>query len=152
MQRNTPTARYTSKPFLTPLLIGLVIGVIISQIPIPPRFPDTPNPTHLSQILFTGVSHNPEISKQVLASYFQMPHITQIARSSLKKGQVAAENWHKDMVEMFIFVEGNGILKLNDKNFSVKAGSISIIYPKTRHTIYNTGQKYLSLYTIASVP
>lgn len=56
------------------------------------------------------------------------------------------------MVELFIFVHGDGMLKLDKVNHSVTAGSISLVYPRTKHTIYNTGSDPLELFTIASVP
>jgi len=37
---------------------------------------------HVSSLPVVGVSHNPEIKKQVLASYLQLPHITQVSMST----------------------------------------------------------------------
>lgn len=81
----------------------------------------------------------------------QLPHVTQIALSTLKPGQVASENVHKDMTEMFIFIKGTGILRLDHINHTISDGSVAIIRPYTRHTIYNVGDDELQLYTIASV-
>lgn len=54
----------------------------------------TSEPVHISSLPMVGVSHNPEISKQILASYDELPHVTQIAQAYLKPGQVASENWY----------------------------------------------------------
>lgn len=76
-----------------------------------------------------------------------------MARASIKPGQVASENWHKDMTELFIFETGEGMLQLDDTNHSIKAGSLALVHPPTRHTIYNTGKTdAVDLYVIASVP
>lgn len=45
-------------------------------------------------ITATGVSHNPEIEKKVLAGYMDLPHVTQVARAELRPGQVASENMY----------------------------------------------------------
>lgn len=60
---------------------------------------------------------------------------------------------HKDMAEMFIFVKGKGVLRLDDANHSVTAGSVALVFPPTRHTIHNTGESEdLDLFTIGSIP
>lgn len=57
------------------------------------------------------------------------------------------------MAEMFIFVQGEGLLRLDNDNHSVTAGSVALVFPPTRHTIYNTGYiESLDLFTIASIP
>lgn len=57
------------------------------------------------------------------------------------------------MAEMFLFTQGEGILNLDGVNYSVRAGSISLIFPPVRHTIYNTGSNLsLDLISIASIP
>jgi len=84
------------------------------------RFPQTQPPSHISQLRAQGVSHNPEILKRVLATRDVLPHVTQISMATIKPGQVATENFHHDMVEMFVFLSGHGILRLDDTNHTVK--------------------------------
>lgn len=57
------------------------------------------------------------------------------------------------MVEVFVFTEGEGILHLDDRNHSVRSGSFAIVYPRTRHTIYNLPEaaKPLTLLSMAVV-
>lgn len=40
-----------------------------------------------------GVSHAPTVLKRVLAARDELPHITQIAFTTLHPGQVATKNW-----------------------------------------------------------
>lgn len=57
------------------------------------------------------------------------------------------------MAEMFIFTQGEGILHLGGVNYTVSKGTVSLIFPPTKHTIFNTGiHDPLELFTIASVP
>lgn len=56
------------------------------------------------------------------------------------------------MAEMFVFVNGEGVLNLDGSNFSISDGSVALVFPPTKHTIYNTADKPLELFTIASVP
>lgn len=133
----------------TPVFI--VIAILCFLLLFLTQATDHKPPFHISTLPHVGVSHNPEIRKQVLASYMQLPHVTQIALATLKPGQVASENVHKDMTEMFIFIKGAGILRLDHVNHSISDGSVAIIHPYTRHTIYNVGDNDLQLYTIASV-
>lgn len=76
------------------ILCGAFLQNIVAQRSSSVAFRGTPHPFKLSSVRAVGVSHNPEIKKQVLAGYFDMPHITQIAKSSLKPGQIASENWY----------------------------------------------------------
>lgn len=82
-------ARQAAFTFIVGFLLGLALNNGRSY-----TFPKTLEPKRLSEIPMTGVSHNPEIQKQVLASHNQLPHVTQIAKSVLKPGQVASENWY----------------------------------------------------------
>lgn len=41
-------------------------------------------PFQISSIPITGVSHSPEVNKQVLAGYFQLPHVTQVSLSPMR--------------------------------------------------------------------
>lgn len=52
---------------------------------------------------------------------------------------------------MFLFVAGDGVLSLDGKNYSVSDGSVALVFPPTKHTIFNTADKPLELFTIASV-
>lgn len=107
---------------------------------------------HLSQLSRRGVSHNPDIEKVVLADNGELPHVTQVAIATLRPGQIASRNHHKDMAELFYFLGGNGIVELGTRNHTVTAGSIVKAFPPTPHTIWNVDRSQpLVLLTVASV-
>lgn len=140
-------------PWLPPLLVGVVLGIAVSHIRAPApaarSFAPTGAPRLLADLPRQGVSHNPEIAKRVLAARGVLPHVTQIAEATLTAGQVAARNSHVDMVELFLFLEGDGILELGDANYTVGAGHYAVINPPTPHTIYN-GDGIMRLLTVAA--
>lgn len=47
---------------------------------------------NMSSLARVGLSHDADIFKRVMVEYFEMPHVTQIARATLLPGQVASEN------------------------------------------------------------
>lgn len=72
--------RHIAFAFALGILLGFVLrGGNVSSIP--PR--KTEAPFHMSSVAETGVSHNPEIKKRVLAGYLQLPHITQVCIQGL---------------------------------------------------------------------
>lgn len=58
------------------------------------------------------------------------------------------------MVEMFIFLRGHGVLRMDGNNYSIGKDTFATVYPPTRHTIFNDAdaEDPLSLLTIAAVP
>lgn len=57
------------------------------------------------------------------------------------------------MVEMFVFLRGQGTLGLDGFNYSVGKNTFATVYPPTKHTIYNDpdATEPLTLLTIAAV-
>ena len=81
--------------------------------------------TALDRIPDEGVSHNPEIRKQVMLRGGDLPHLTNFSRSRFAPGQAAIPHSHADMVEVF-FVEsgavaGSGQIQLSAKCDDTKA-------------------------------
>mmetsp|Transcript_17881 Transcript_17881/g.25823 ORF Transcript_17881/g.25823 Transcript_17881/m.25823 type:complete len:144 (+) Transcript_17881:198-629(+) len=97
--------------------------------------PDVSPYVHLDNIPFESVSHDANIYKQVLVRNGEMPHITQVARSELKPGQIASENWHVDMYEVFLVLSGNGTLILNGEALPMTPGACIRVAPPKRHKI-----------------
>lgn len=107
---------------------------------------------NMSSLARVGLSHDADIFKRVMVEYFEMPHVTQIARATLLPGQVASENKHRDMVEYFLFLSGNGIIRLDQRNHTIVRDSFVVVYPPMKHTIFNTGRVPIELLVVASVP
>lgn len=60
-------------------VLGTIFGTLLPVGQVPRKLKrKTMAPFHISNVPETGVSHNPEIKKQVLASYLQLPHVTQV--------------------------------------------------------------------------
>lgn len=62
------------------------------------------------------------------------------------------KNRHRDMVEYFLFLSGNGIIRLDQRNHTIVRDSFVVVYPPMKHTIFNTGRVPIELLVVASVP
>lgn len=54
----------------------------------------------------------------------EIPHINQIARIVLHPGQIATENSHMDMSEVFYIVSGEGVFKYDGEERAIKVERI----------------------------
>ena len=86
-----------------------------------------------------GVSHDPEIIKQVLLRRGDVPHLTAFSRATLKPGQSASAHEHRDMFEVFFVESGSGVIKIAETAHELAAGVCVLIEPGERHEITNTG-------------
>lgn len=99
----------------------------------------------LSDLPEEGVSHNPEIKKQVLLARGAVPHLTNFARSTLSPGQVARAHRHPDMYEVFFVESGAGVIKVDGREQSLGTGVCVLIEPGEAHEIVNNGAGNLVL-------
>ncbi|MDT7540183.1 MAG: hypothetical protein QOE33_87 [Acidobacteriota bacterium] len=99
----------------------------------------------LANIPEEGVSHNPEIKKQVLLRRGDVPHLTNFSRSRLASGQTASAHAHADMHEVFYVESGAGLMKINDEELRLERGVCVAVSPGERHEITNTGEADLVL-------
>jgi mannose-6-phosphate isomerase-like protein (cupin superfamily) len=63
-----------------------------------------------------------------------------VKKITVSPGQRLSYQSHKKRTENWTIVEGNGIFTLNDKEFKVTKGNITIIHPGEKHRIQNTGK------------
>ena len=91
------------------------------------------------------VSHNPEITKQVLLRRGDLPHLTNLSRSRLLPGQTARAHDHADMHEVFLVESGAGLMRVGDQEFALAAGTCVAVEPGESHEIENTGKDDLVL-------
>ena len=65
----------------------------------------------------------------------------------LKPGEKMAEkaHGHNLLDETFYFVEGDGVMIVNDKEFSALEGSVFLVEPKEIHNIRNDSQKAIKI-------
>jgi len=92
-----------------------------------------------------GVSHDPQITKQVLLRRGDLPHLTAFSRATLAPGQTAREHEHRDMFEVFFVESGAGVIKICGTEHSLQSGVCVLVEPGERHEITNTGSSDLVL-------
>jgi mannose-6-phosphate isomerase-like protein (cupin superfamily) len=65
----------------------------------------------------------------------------------LKPGEWMAEkaHGHNFIDETFYFVEGNGIMIINDKELEASEGSVFLVEPKEMHNIRNDSVKTIKI-------
>jgi mannose-6-phosphate isomerase-like protein (cupin superfamily) len=99
----------------------------------------------LADVPEEGVSHNPEIRKQVLLRRGDVPHLTNFSRSRLAPGQTVSAHTHANMHEVFYVEQGAGVMKINDEELLLERGICVAISPGERHEIANTREVDLVL-------
>ncbi|MCA1642300.1 MAG: cupin domain-containing protein [Acidobacteria bacterium] len=92
-----------------------------------------------------SVSHNPEITKQVLLRRGDLPHLTSLSRSRLLPGQTARAHAHDRMHEVFFVESGAGLMRVGDQEVALGAGTCVAVEPGESHEIANTGANDLVL-------
>lgn len=104
----------------------------------------------LDSIPATKVTHNPKISKKVLISKGEIPHITQYAKVTLTPGQIADAHTHSDMYEIFSIESGAGKILINNNEYQLTAGVCVTVEPGEEHEVQNTSHNNL-IFTIIGI-
>ena len=99
----------------------------------------------LDRVPEEGVSHNPEIRKQVMLGRGVLPRLTNFTRSKIAPGQSASPHAHADMFEVFFVASGTGVLLLDGEEHALKEGVCVVVEPGERHEILNQGTADLIL-------
>lgn len=95
--------------------------------------------------LWSEVSHNAAIRKQVFLTNGEVPNITQFARSVFQPGQVAPGHDHEDMWEVFFVTSGTLTITVDGATHQLSAGSTITLAPKEHHELRNEGSDDLHL-------
>jgi mannose-6-phosphate isomerase-like protein (cupin superfamily) len=85
------------------------------------------------------VSHNPKIKKHELLSRGDIDQVTIFSRAIFPSGETAGAHSHSDMTEVFYAESGQGVISVNGKLISLKAGTCVVVEPKESHELKNTG-------------
>jgi len=88
-----------------------------------------------------GVSHNPNLTKQVLIPKGEIPGLTGFSRTTFKPGQSADTHVHKTMYEVFYTESGKGVITVEDKEVVMEEGYCLTIEPGERHSQANPFDK-----------
>ncbi|MBO9997725.1 MAG: cupin domain-containing protein [Cyanobacteria bacterium SID2] len=99
----------------------------------------------LQNIPTQGVSHNPNIRKQVMLKSGDLPHLTNFAQARFAPGQVAAAHAHSDMCEVFFVESGSGTIYIDDTPYPLEPGTCIAVEVGEVHEISNTGEEELVL-------
>lgn len=97
----------------------------------------------LKDIKAEGVSHDPEIRKQVMIRNGNVPRLTSFSRAVFKPGQKITKHKHADMHEIFLIESGNGVIRIDGKDHKIRKGNCITVEPGDEHEIRNTGSKDL---------
>ena len=100
---------------------------------------------HLAKLPSQQVSHNPEISKKVMLSLGDLPHLTNFSQAVFAPGQIASKHCHQDMSEVFFVQSGEGKICIDTKSFSLSPGVCVAVEAGEDHEITNTGTEDLVL-------
>ncbi len=99
----------------------------------------------LNDTLKVGVSHNSEIKKKVLITSGQIPHLTQLARTTFKPGQIADSHVHQDLYEIFNVESGQGQIMIDKQKYILSPGVCVTVEPGEEHEVTNIGESNLVL-------
>lgn len=98
------------------------------------------NLIHLSDILETGVSHDPNIRKKVIIKNGRIPKLTNFSQSVIKPGQFCPAHVHPDMWEVYLVQYGEGTISIEGNDLEVKQGDCVIVDPGEKHSMQNRGK------------
>jgi len=101
--------------------------------------------TSLEELPVQGVSHNPEIKKQVMISNGVIPKLTNFSQSTLTSGQICHAHIHKDMWEVYLVEDGILTMICNGKTTHHPKGSCVSIEPGEEHAASNQNEGDLVL-------
>ena len=101
--------------------------------------------TNLNDLPQQAVSHNPEITKKVMLSSQDIPHLTNFSQATFAPKQVASAHFHQDMYEVFFVSAGAGIMKIDGKEHHLTPGVCIAIATGETHEVINTGTENLVL-------
>jgi mannose-6-phosphate isomerase-like protein (cupin superfamily) len=99
----------------------------------------------LRELPHEGVSHDPQIAKQVLLRRGDVPHLNAFSRATLAPGQSARSHQHPDMFEVFWVEAGVGRMQTADDEHQLAHGVCIVVEPGETHQITNTGSSDLAL-------
>jgi len=100
---------------------------------------------HLNKIETTKVSHNPNVTKQVLIGYGEIEHLTGFSRAVFPPGEIAYAHSHTNLTEIFFIESGEGTMTVDKETINLNPGMSIAVEPNEIHEINNTGDNDLTL-------
>jgi mannose-6-phosphate isomerase-like protein (cupin superfamily) len=75
-----------------------------------------------------------------------------VAWAEVDVGAISPAAWHKHTEEAYFIIEGEGVMRLDHKAFSVAAGDVVSIKPGVIHNIQNSGPSPLRIVVVTTPP
>lgn len=91
------------------------------------------------------VSHDEMLTKQVMLTRGDMPHLTHFSVTLLSQGQTTTPHLHKDLHEAFFVASGEGKIRVNATEHYLEQGVLVTVEPGEVHEISNIGSSDLVL-------
>ena len=98
-----------------------------------------------NQVSLQGVSHDPEILKQVLIANGEIPNLTYLSLASFSSGQSSTGHSHRDMYEVFFVNFGRGLIVIDGNSHELKPGVCVVVEPGEEHVLKNSGEEEMRL-------
>lgn len=99
----------------------------------------------LHELPILGVSHNPEIKKQVMIPNGVVPNLTNFSQSVFRQGDVCHAHVHRDMWEVYLVQEGTLTMTCEGETTQHPVGSCVAIEPGEDHAASNQHAEKLVL-------
>lgn len=99
----------------------------------------------LHEVPEEGVSHDPDIRKQVWIRNGEVPHLTNVSQSRFEPGQRCETHVHADMVEVFLVQAGRGTIVVDGQPHVLAPGVCVVVEPGEAHALANDGAEPLVL-------
>jgi mannose-6-phosphate isomerase-like protein (cupin superfamily) len=75
-----------------------------------------------------------------------------LAEARVRPGAETIEHLHRESEEIYVFLEGEGRMKLGSDEMQVRPGESVVIPPDTRHKLWNPGPEPLVLLCCCAPP
>jgi mannose-6-phosphate isomerase-like protein (cupin superfamily) len=75
-----------------------------------------------------------------------------VAEATVPSGGETVEHYHRTTEEVYLFVHGQGRMRLGDEEAEVRAGDTVVIPPGVRHKLWNAGPEPLVLLCCCAPP
>lgn len=89
--------------------------------------------TKTFELPWLGVSHDPDIKKQVFIDRGCIPQLMTFAKAVFLPGQEVENHTHKTMFEVFYILSGKAIFEISEEELIVEPGDCITIEPGEIH-------------------
>lgn len=96
----------------------------------------------------TTLAHNKIKRKQLVKPGDLKSKIQTVNYAWLVAGESFEPHKHDDCEELYFFLEGKGLMKINKKEFKVKKGDFVVVEKSEWHSLKNTSKSKLVFFTI----